>query len=113
MIVQIVNQIKPLVDLVHVSSGGLLPATVRDYPGYQIALSEKIRSECGKPTITVGLITNAEMAEEILQNGRADLVALGRKLLRNPYFPIQTAEKYGIPGYIPEPYKRAYHRVKA
>lgn len=113
MIVQIVNRIKPLVDLVHVSSGGLLPAAVRDYPGYQIALSEKIRRQCGKPTITVGLITNAEMAEEILQNGRADLVALGRELLRNPYFPIQTAEKYGISGYVPEPYKRAYHRVKA
>lgn len=108
MMVEIINQIKPWVDLVHVSSGGLLPDAVADYPGYQIALSEKIRKECGIPTITVGLITNAEMAESILQNGRADLVALGRELLRNPYFPLQTAEKFGIPGYVPEPYKRAF-----
>ncbi len=110
MMVKIINLVKPLVDLVHVSSGGLLPAPVKDYPGYQIALSEKIRRECGVPTITVGLITNAEMAEEILQNGRADLVALGRELLRNPYFPIQAAERAGVPGYVPEPYHRAYPR---
>lgn len=109
MMVRMINLIKPLVDLVHVSSGGLLPSPVEDYPGYQIALSEKIRRECGKPTITVGLITNEEMAEEILRNGRADLVALGRELLRNPYFPIYTAQKHGIPGYVPESYERAFH----
>ena len=108
MMVQIVNRIKPRIDLVHVSSGGLLPVAVCDYPGYQIALSEKIRNGCGIPTITVGLITSAEMAEEILQNGRADLVALGRELLRNPYFPIHAAQKAGIAGYVPESYRRAF-----
>ena len=110
--VQIINKIADLVDLVHVSTGGLLPAGIKSYPGYQVALSEKIRRECGKPTIAVGLITNAEMAEEILRNGRADLVAFGRELLRNPYFAVQAAEKYGIPGYVPEPYERAYPRRK-
>lgn len=113
MMVQIISEIAGLVDLVHVSTGGLLPSGVRSYPGYQVALSEKIRKECGKPTIAVGLITNAEMAEEILQNGRADLVAFGRELLRNPYFAVQAAEKYNVPGYVPEPYERAYpHRKK-
>lgn len=111
VMVEIVKEVQPLVDLVHVSSGGLLPAPVSDYPGYQIALSERIRRECGVPTITVGLITNAEMAEEILQNGRADLVALGRELLRNPYFPLRAAQQFGVPGYVPEPYQRAFHRV--
>lgn len=113
MMVQIVNLIQPLVDLVHVSSGGLLSSGVGSYPGYQVALSEKIRKECGKPTIAVGLITNAEMAEEILQEGRADLVAFGRELLRNPYFPIRVAEKFGIPGYVPESYERAFPREKS
>jgi NADPH2 dehydrogenase len=108
MMVQTVNMIKPLVDLVHVSSGGLLPLNINDYPGYQIALAEKIRKECGTPTIAVGLITNEEMAEEILQNGRADLVALGRELLRNPYWPVNTAAKHGISGYVPESYRRAF-----
>lgn len=109
--VKYVELLKPLADLVHVSSGGLLPIPVKDYPGYQIALSEKIRSECKKPTITVGLITNEEMAEEILQNGRADLVALGRELLRDPYFPLHAAERHGVPGYVPESYKRAFRRA--
>ena len=108
MMVQIINQLRPLIDLAHVSSGGLLPLAVCDYPGYQIAMSEKIRKECGLPTITVGLITNAEMAEEILQDGRADLVALGRELLRNPYFPIHEAQKAGVGGYVPESYQRAF-----
>lgn len=110
MMVQIINLIKPLADLVHVSSGGLLPAAVDDYPGYQVPLAEKIRKECGISTIAVGLITNAEMAEEILQNGRSDLVAFGRELLRNPYFPVYTAEKFTVPGYVPESYKRAFHK---
>lgn len=113
MMVQIISLIKPLVDLVHVSSGCLLPSGVRSYPGYQVALSEKIRKECGRSTIAVGLITNAEMAEEILQEERADFVAFGRELLRNPYFPIRAAEKFGIPGYVPGPYERAYPRRKS
>lgn len=112
MMVQIINEIADSVDLVHVSTGGLLPAGVRDYPGYQVALSEQIRKGCGKPTIAVGLITNAEMAEEILQDGRADLAAFGRELLRNPYFAIQAAKKYHVPGYVPEPYKNAYPHKK-
>lgn len=109
MMVQIIQRVKPMVDLVHVSSGGLLPVKVSDYPGYQVSLSAKIRRECGLPTIAVGLITNEAMAEEILQNGRADLVAMGRKLLRNPYWPVNTAARYGIKGYVPESYQRAFH----
>lgn len=110
--VQIINRVKDRIDLVHVSSGGLLPAPVRDYPGYQAALSEQIRRECGIPTIAVGLLTNAEIAEETLQTGRADLVAFGRKLLRDPYFPIQAAVAHRVPGYIPEPYERAFPRQR-
>lgn len=112
MMVRIVDEIRPLVDLVHVSSGGLLPAKVKDYPGYQVSLAEQIRKECGVPTIAVGLITNEEMAEEILQDGRADLVALGRELLRNPYWPVDTAVRNGVPGYVPESYKRAFPKIK-
>lgn len=108
MMVQIINEIQSQVDLVHVSSGGLLPAKVKDYPGYQVALAEQIRKECGVPTIAVGRITNEELAEEILQNGRADLVALGRELLRNPYWAVEAAVRHGIPGYVPQSYERAF-----
>ena len=108
MMVQIINGIRHEVDLVHVSSGGLMPDKVKDYPGYQVALAEQIRKECGLPTIAVGLISSEEMAEEILQNGRCDLVALGRELLRNPYWPVNTAVKHGVAGYVPESYERAF-----
>jgi len=49
------------------------------------------------------------MVEEILQNGRADLVAMGREVLRNPYWTINSATKHGIAGYVPESYKRAHN----
>lgn len=48
------------------------------------------------------------MVEEILANQRADLVALGRELLRNPNWVLQTAIKNNITPEIPSPYKRAY-----
>lgn len=108
MMVKIIDSIKPLVDMVHVSSGGLLPVKVSDYPGYQVSLAARIRRECGLPTIAVGLITNEDLAEEILREGRADLVAMGRKLLRNPYWPVNTAARYGIEDYVPESYRRAF-----
>jgi len=78
------------VDLVDVSSGGLLPAPIDARPGYQVPFAEAVRKEVGIPTIAVGLISTAELAEEILANGRADFVALGRELLRNPYWPLQA-----------------------
>ncbi len=108
MMSEMIRQIKPLVDCVHVSSGGLLPVKVSDYPGYQVQFAEELRRECGIPTIAVGLITDEKMAEEILENGRADLIALGRELLRNPYWPINVAAKYGLDDFIPESYRRAY-----
>ena len=108
MMVEIIRRVSPLIDLVHVSSGGLLPVKVTDYPGYQVALSAKIRRECGLPTIAVGLITNEAMAEGILSEGRADLVAMGRQLLRDPYWPVNTAARHSIPGYVPESYRRAF-----
>jgi len=96
------------VDLIDVSSGGVVPIRITDYPGYQVGYSERIRREAGIPTGAVGLITTPELAEEILQNGRADLVFLGRELLRNPYWPL-LAEK-GMTGSSasPKAYARAF-----
>lgn len=66
------------------------------------SLSKKIRQECEIPTIAVGLITELNMIEEILANERADLVAIGRELLRNPQFVIQEAYKNKIDITIPK-----------
>lgn len=106
--IHIINEVKASIDMVHVSSGGNLPKGVKSYPGYQVRFSEGIKHRCQIPTIAVGQITQPNMAEEILCNDRADLVALGRELLRNPYWVLTLAKEKGIEDLIPTFYKRAY-----
>ena len=76
------------VDLVDCSSGGATRnAKIPVGPGYQVPLAEEIRREAGIPTGAVGLITEPKQANEIIAQGRADLVLMGRELLREPYWP--------------------------
>ncbi|MDX9920396.1 MAG: NADH:flavin oxidoreductase/NADH oxidase [Paludibacter sp.] len=74
------------VDLIDCSSGGnVADAKIPVGPGYQLAFAESVRSS-GVMTSAVGLITRRDQIEYVLQNGKADIVLLGRELLRNPYF---------------------------
>jgi NADPH2 dehydrogenase len=57
--------------------------------------ADKIRREAGRATAAVGLITGPELADEIVRNGRADLVVLGRELLRHPYWPLDATRRLG------------------
>ncbi|MBW5448886.1 hypothetical protein GE107_22865 [Cohnella sp. CFH 77786] len=68
-------------------------------------LAERIRREAGIPTAAVGLITGGRQAEEILRQGRADLVAIGRPLLRNPFWPRSAAAELGERIEEPAPYR--------
>jgi 2,4-dienoyl-CoA reductase-like NADH-dependent reductase (Old Yellow Enzyme family) len=95
------------VDLVDCSSGGITSALPPVGPGYQVPFAERIRREAGIATMSVGLITTPEMAEEIVRNGRADVVALGRELLRNPYWPLYAARVLGADIAWPRQYLRA------
>jgi len=96
------------VDLVDCSSGGMVPhQQVSLGPGYQVSFAERVRREAGIPTGAVGLITTPEMAAEIIHNQRADLVILGRELLRDPYWPLRAARQLGIDVAWPVPYTRA------
>jgi len=80
------------VDLIDCSSGGLIPdVRIPLAPGYQAVFSERIRKETGILTSAVGLITEAQQAEDILVNGAADLIMIGRESLREPYFPLKAA----------------------
>jgi 2,4-dienoyl-CoA reductase-like NADH-dependent reductase (Old Yellow Enzyme family) len=83
------------IDVVDCSSGGFkLPsenALVSRSPGFQLPFSERIRNETGILTMGVGLIRTGQHAALVLQDGKADLVALGRELLWNPNWPAQTA----------------------
>ncbi|MBP1677197.1 MAG: NADH:flavin oxidoreductase/NADH oxidase [Bacteroidetes bacterium] len=78
------------VDLIDCSSGGNVPnARIPLEPGYQVKFSESVKAS-GIMTSAVGLITQESQIEEILEAGKADLVMLGRELLRNPYFVMNT-----------------------
>lgn len=96
------------IDLIDVSSGSIVPAKIPVYPGYQVPFSEKIKHEASIATGAVGIITTGKQAEEILQNNRADLVFIGRELLRDPYFPRTAAKDLGISIDAPEQYKRGW-----
>jgi 2,4-dienoyl-CoA reductase-like NADH-dependent reductase (Old Yellow Enzyme family) len=80
------------VDLIDCSSGGNDPRQkIPVHPGYQVPFAERVRREAGVATAAVGLIHSPDMAEEIVANGRADLVVLGRTLLHDPYWPLHAA----------------------
>ncbi len=94
------------IDLVNVSSGGVVNVRPKDFPGYQVTFAEIIRKETGIPVIAGGLLASPQMAEEILQNERADMIFLGRELLRNPYWPLNAAHELGASITWPVPYER-------
>ncbi|MBP7677085.1 MAG: NADH:flavin oxidoreductase/NADH oxidase [Thermoanaerobaculia bacterium] len=96
------------VDLVDCSSGGMHPkAVVPVAPGYQVPFAAQVREEAGIATAAVGLITEPLQAEEILVSGHADLVLLGRELLRNPHWPLAASEQLGAAQEGPRQYLRA------
>ncbi|WP_050615668.1 NADPH dehydrogenase NamA [Bacillus testis] len=96
------------VDLIDVSSGAVVPAKIQAFPGYQVPFSDVIRNEADIPTGAVGIITSAVQAEEILQNNRADLIFMGRELLRNPYWPRTAAAELHTEITPPVQYERGW-----
>jgi 2,4-dienoyl-CoA reductase-like NADH-dependent reductase (Old Yellow Enzyme family) len=97
------------IDVIDVSSGGTVPPPkIPGGPGYQVPFAARIRREAGIATATVGLITDARQAEEILQRGDADLIEMAREFLRDPYFPRRAAKELGATVRVPEQYERAW-----
>jgi 2,4-dienoyl-CoA reductase-like NADH-dependent reductase (Old Yellow Enzyme family) len=108
--VAMARQLQPLgVDLMDCSSGGIIPkVSVPLGPGYQVPLAERVRRKSGLLTGAVGLITEPTQADEIIRSGQADLVLLGRELLRDPYWPIQASRQLGWTVPPPPQYARAF-----
>jgi 2,4-dienoyl-CoA reductase-like NADH-dependent reductase (Old Yellow Enzyme family) len=80
------------------SSGGVDPAQkVPQGPGYQVHLAERIRRDADIPTRAVGLIDDPHQAEQILRDGKADIVALARAILADPRWPWRAAAALGAP----------------
>ncbi len=98
------------VDVIDCSSGGIggaprfrsddsgKPLTTRSArePGFQVPFSRRIRDESGVGTMAVGVIVDPQQAEEIIASGGADLVAIGRELMYDPFWPLHAAEQLGV-----------------
>lgn len=97
------------VDLVDVSSGGLVPhVKIPLGPGYQVPFAARIRQETGIATGAVGLITEPAQADGIIAGGAADVVLIARGSLRDPYFPRRAAQELGASLTPPVQYQRAW-----
>ena len=94
-------------DLIDCSSGGnSTEQKIPVGPLYQVPFAEKIKKEAAILTGAVGMITTAQQAEQILVDQKADLVLLGRLLLRDPYFPLHAAKELGAEVVWPVQYER-------
>lgn len=112
------------VDVVDCSSGGLtgsaVTAPIKRFPGFQVPFAEAVH-KAGVPSMAVGLILDGPQAEKILQEGKADLIAIGRQALYDPFWPVHAAEQLGCdPDFAlwPEEYgwwleKRSHSLVRA
>jgi 2,4-dienoyl-CoA reductase-like NADH-dependent reductase (Old Yellow Enzyme family) len=96
------------VDLVDVSSAGLVPtAKIPAGPGFQTEFAARVRHEAGILTSAVGLITSPTQADHIIRSGQADMVLIGREILRNPYWPMSAAQALGQTLSSPQQYLRS------
>jgi 2,4-dienoyl-CoA reductase-like NADH-dependent reductase (Old Yellow Enzyme family) len=94
--VELSRRLKDLgVDLIDVSTGGNLPtARIPVAKRYQVPCSRRIRDDAGIMTGTVGLITDPKEADDIVTGGDADLVLVGRELLREPYWALKAQHAF-------------------
>ncbi len=91
------------VDVVDCSSGGIQGSAtaatkmlVQRVPGFQLPFAERVRKDAGISTMAVGLILTAQQAEDALQTGRADLIAIGREALFDPNWPLHAARALSV-----------------
>jgi len=98
------------VDMFDVSSGGNAPIAVKDWPGYQVRFASELKARLNVPVIAVGRLESPELAESVVARGDADVVAIARGLLRDPYWANRAAEVLGATVQVPKQYFRAFPR---
>ncbi len=112
--VRLAMLLKPLgVDLMDCSTGGVVGhVKIPTGPGYQVPYAEQVKQGAGVATGAVGMITEPEQAEAILQKGQADVVLMAREFLRDPYWPLHAAQALGVDMPGPVQYMRAFSKKK-
>ena len=94
-------------DWIDASSGGLVKhQVIPTGPGYQVPFAERVRKDVGITTIAIGLITDAQHAESIVAEGKADMVALARGFLWDPRWAWHAALELGAEPRVPRQYLR-------
>ncbi|WP_294033744.1 hypothetical protein [uncultured Moraxella sp.] len=104
------------VDMIHVSGGGDGVLTKGHHPafgaGYQVGLADKIKKATDLPVIAVGMLDDALVADFVLESQQADLVAIGRGLLRDPHWWLNAQQRLGLTAQqmqdLPPSYARGY-----
>ena len=99
------------VDLFHISTGGEAPAGSKkpgNYPGYQVPVARTIKEALQVPVIAVGILDDPQLAEATVANGDADLVAVGRGMLRDPYWALHALQAVSKDAVPPKQYVRGY-----
>ena len=82
-------------------------------PGFQVPYAERVKKETSLKSMAVGVIIDPQQAEDIIDQGRADIVALGREIMYNPFWPLHAAQTLGADpefNYWPPQYKWAVDR---
>jgi NADPH2 dehydrogenase len=96
------------VDWIDASSGGVSPLQkIPLGPGYQVPFAQAIKQATGVATMAVGLITEAQQAEDIVASGKADMVALARGMLYDPRWGWHAAAELGGDVEAPPQYWRS------
>ncbi|PFG04516.1 NADH:flavin oxidoreductase/NADH oxidase [Bacillus sp. es.034] len=80
------------VDLFDVSTGANSPIKPVVYPGYQVKYAARIKQELKIPVMSVGKLETPQLAEAVVQDGLADLICIGKGMLRQPYWAKEAAE---------------------
>ena len=107
-LIYVINQLKHKgIDYVNVSSGGVIPAKITVFPGYQLDYAKQIKQETNLPVIGGGLITSGIQANDALIDNNIDFIYFGRELLRNPHFPRNAAKELGVDFKVHPAYIRA------
>lgn len=91
------------IDVIDCSSGGNSPrgatnANLQRAPGYQAPFAARIRKETGIQTMAVGLIREPQLAEQLLKDKSADIIAVGRQFLYDPFWARHAAQHFGLTG---------------
>ncbi|MDJ0332980.1 NADH:flavin oxidoreductase/NADH oxidase [Planococcus sp. S3-L1] len=96
------------VDMFDVSTGGNSPNKPDVYPAYQTKFAKEIKTKLNVPVISVGALENPDLAEHVLKENEADIIAIGKGMLKDPHWAKTAAQTLGVDIKMPGVYDLGY-----